>query len=433
MPTEQIPQFRDIVAEIVDEDQLSCIEWSARKFLRHIATTRRLAAKVYPHIRRYSNLPINLKLVSLERVGAAPGFSGATVTIGYFYRNHPDDHPSNPMVLKISRPTIKKGRLFDKLNDEWNRAMQVASYAGQDKSNFAFPIHLDKANQRREYSVLWSPFFSSKAFRYRPLLGLRVSSLANVLRGKETLANTSLSEFVTTAFDRLDDMHFRIGSGRLCRRRNILCEYKRYLRGWSRGEREKWAAIWGPHTEQMTKQFGRSWTNPIWLMDQLRYKRPRLTLGAVHGDIHPLNIIIQNDRSPGVIDFGWAEDESHVAKDFVLMECNFRFVFLKPDIPFSAILKLSRAIGGNLRSELNSGSAQCDEYYQLIKDLRELAIGRLGEGSDFDIEYVLPLFLTAFGLLRHLDSFENQVSAHLTVLGLSDYCRKNVLPKLTGT
>jgi len=51
-------------------------------------------------------------------------------------------------------------------------------------------------------------------------------------------------------------------------------------------------------------------------------------LGAIQGDLHPGNIVYTRGGRPAIIDFGWASDKAHVAKDFVLLECNLRFLFL---------------------------------------------------------------------------------------------------------
>src|SRR5207249_1485971 len=102
-----------------------------------------------------------LILVPLERLGAAQGFSGSHVMIGYFCTDDNQILPSRPMVVKTLRlveggRTEEKNAAQEKLEQEWNSAKQIRLHAAYNVGAFATPLRYDKPN-----SVLWSPFKSS--------------------------------------------------------------------------------------------------------------------------------------------------------------------------------------------------------------------------------------------------------------------------------
>jgi len=71
----------------------------------------------------------------------------------------------------------------------------------------------------------------------------------------------------------------------------------------------------------------------------------------------------------------------------------------------------------------------CDTQGRIIECVRKAAAAHMPACGDWDLEYVLPTFLTAFGLIKHLDRCDNQSAAILTVLCLATYVRDIILPK----
>ncbi|ACF45691.1 hypothetical protein Paes_0639 [Prosthecochloris aestuarii DSM 271] len=100
----------------------------------------------------------------------------------------------------------------------------------------------------------------------------------------------------------------------------------------------------GGGNDKKIQDFDKEWINPFWVFDKIKNNLISLKMGAIHGDLHPRNIVISHDDIPKIIDFGWTQPEAHFAKDFALMEANIRFVSLKPDYSYSYLTKLSKSI-----------------------------------------------------------------------------------------
>ncbi|MBV9125329.1 MAG: phosphotransferase, partial [Planctomycetes bacterium] len=151
---------------------------------------------------------------------------------------------------------------------------------------------------------------------------------------------------------------------------------------------------------------------------QLKAKTWPMRLGVVHGDLHPGNIILRTGEPPAIIDFGWSKDLAHVAKDYVLMECNIRFLTLRPQVgesqlePFVKWVAWDEKAPGTLIKYLQQRA-------QLVECVREQATTALGADTNWNQEYLVPLFLTAFGLLRYAPQLGHQSAAVLFVESLA--------------
>ena len=55
--------------------------------------------------------------------------------------------------------------------------------------------------------------------------------------------------------------------------------------------------------------FGRTWVNPTHVIDRflLPTRTFKTTIGTVHGDLHPKNIVLDESGEPHIIDFGWTQ------------------------------------------------------------------------------------------------------------------------------
>jgi hypothetical protein len=170
------------------------------------------------------------------------------------------------------------------------------------------------------------------------------------------------------------------------------------------------------------EELNRSFYNPINCLERLTKLEVNLQLGAIHGDLHPRNVVLAGTNEPHLIDFGWAADRAHIAKDFALMECNLRFVTVRPDIAADDLSAFTRWIAFD-ETPPNLKSEDCNKLVLLIQKLREIARRHFPTDSDWDAQYIVPLFLTAFGLLQVLPSIDNQMAARLTILQLSQYLK----------
>jgi hypothetical protein len=164
------------------------------------------------------------------------------------------------------------------------------------------------------------------------------------------------------------------------------------------------------------------------VLDRIR-KLPEalLSCGAIHGDLHPRNVILGEKSEPFLIDYGWARDSQHVAKDFVLLECNLRFVTLPPEIPEKDVLAMCTWL--SMRDAPPSVTDPvCEVRCELIRTVRRSLVSVIAESPKgaapqlfWITEYVAPLFLVALGLFQHLPNYSNQLAARLTVLSLATY------------
>jgi hypothetical protein len=345
------------------------------------------------------------------------------------------------MIVKIS----SKGS-SNKLLDEKKRADSVRLYLAYYPGQFALPLHCEVIN---DIGVLWSPFSSSTPLlkRYDASTSSRLtltiedlwihlrkssppkSSITAITAEDALLApakdipeslnrDIDLVATIDKVFESLKPLHMRGGKVQ-SRPRSLLKEYEKYLRGvntWG----EAWHSIWGPATKKTIEAQGVKRMNPFWVLEKIRKLRPSpIRCGAVHGDLHPKNILFSDRLSPHLIDFGWAEDDAHVAKDFVLLECNVRFMVLRPEIPGNDLRKLCNWV------DFTAAPTVTDPYCQLrvrlIEMIRNKAKEVLYPSTNWETEYVIPLFLVAFGLLKHLRDTDNQASAISTVLSLSDW------------
>lgn len=144
-----------------------------------------------------------------------------------------------------------------------------------------------------------------------------------------------------------------------------------------------------------------------------------LTVGAVHGDLHPGNIVLSPDNRPRVIDFGWASDRSHIAKDYVLLECNLRFLMLRPQLSENDLSNFTGWLAWDAAPpSLSEYSAR---RVTVITRLRALAKQAFPTDTDWDWEYIVPLFIVGFGLLRFAPLLGNQLAAIRTVVNLADH------------
>lgn len=424
--------IEDIEVDFLDEEVLKAIRLSADRLLMQLVTDEFLRRSTWPLLKNLQedhgvDKRPRLMLVPLDRLGALQGHGGGHVVIGYFFYPGANATSSRPMVIKTFQLPPK---VADKLKDEYARAELISSYTHDNGHYFALPIHFDEAHEEGSYSVLWAPF-TSNLWTFNPAKAsrpsLKVHDLLQLIRDGEF---GRIDDVISETFRVLMSLHQRSGKGCERSRSNLVDEYKDYLRGvedtdyWAK----TWRDVWTPGKNGKVRDFGRSFSDPFQILNRLQ-ARPDASLcyGAIHGDLHPRNVVLTPKYAPRIIDFGWATEPGHIAKDFVLLECNLRFVAIRPNIPFKAMEDMARWVGFDDDPPDNKDE-YCNNLTKSIVKLRQIAKKHFPEGTEWEVEYVLPLFLMALGLLKYLSGHDNQVAARLTVLSLAEYINQKILP-----
>ena len=351
-------------------------------------------------------------LVPLDRLGAEQGKSGASVFVGYFMDMTGTYLPSRPLMIKID----KRAKLAIELE---NASTWPAHYAGED-SRFAYPFWLTgsdttKASAR---SVLIAPFSSEGALDARQTgWRLKLHDLWQLLHlDREPTRN--ILKHLDGVYQLLHGVH---RDGRVhCGRK--LFEYRQeylwYLRNLHTQLSSIPATLFG--NDERTSMFGLTWPNPIQVLNRVLALPPiEGACGPVHGDLHPKNIVLDRQMQPSIIDFGWAQRQGHIVRDYVLMELNLRAMTLPSHIPFDALLSHAREFAPGMQPRFADAIIQ--DRSNLIRRGIWARMNQQGVVESWDLEYVVPLFMVAFGLLKHLDSARNQMALLLTVLGLAAY------------
>jgi serine/threonine protein kinase len=157
---------------------------------------------------------------------------------------------------------------------------------------------------------------------------------------------------------------------------------------------------------------GREILNPIHFIKKLDFKE-KLLIAPTHGDLHPHNIVIDENKNPHLIDFAWANVEHHFLVDFSLMECSLRFATLPNHLSTELLLKhdkdLAKEIvlhcGGNCSIEKEiwkSNKQYICHSCKLINNIRnhaELAyVDSSSQSYQFRKHYLISLYLMLFGL-----------------------------------
>jgi hypothetical protein len=373
---------------------------------------------------------IILHLLPLERIGGDEGRTGSRVIIGYFESTKTKNSLAKfsfPILIKIlkveagTRDVLKEeSNNYEKVRD--NIDLQADGYA--HKLKFCSPIEID--NYDYYCSILFSNFITStKKLLYdsenQPLLN--VNSFSKKLLNLKPDSVDNLEKLIIMVYDRLEVFHKDI---KLKKDINLIDEYSWYLRGLEKSNREEWVNLWlnewADEKHKTVLDFNTKFFNPFFTLERLKSIKNNLHLGCIHGDLHPRNIVFDKDDNPKIIDFGWADVSKHVIKDYVLLEANLRFVMLQTELNYAHIDEISNNIVYTPTFK-NNPNDYVNSVLKLIYKIRTIAQPFV---TNWDREYIIPLFIVSFGLLKYANSHNNHTASRLTVLKLSNYIMKNV-------
>ncbi len=439
-----------LVAELLPSKQRLAVKDAADKLFEDMLSNKQAPSGVYlvneiwPNLKQADKaVDPTLVLAPMDRVGGEPGKSGNAVLAGRFFLTH-DELPSNPMIIKISPDPEADASLAnekrDKLVIEWKAAEFLAPQFS-NRCRFACPLYL--FDERGKPAVLWAPFESEWDYPLplpeEPEVRVKVEEMAKYLSPIPPALHENQHEReqqlnkILDAVDFLKEAHLVKGINHRDSI-NLVDHYADYLRDvhnldslWA----QPWRRLWGNATP--VSDFGESgWPNPFLVCEALRKLGPHsLRTGFVHGDLHPRNIVFAHKKTVRVIDFGWARplcpddpgkpgELQHIVKDFVLLEANLRFMTLPPFLPYDQVKEFAEWIEMD-EEPRPVKDPECNLRIDLIKDLRGVAKKHVGNSSNWDIEYIVPLFLVSLGLLKHCHSADCTWAARYTVLRLARY------------
>lgn len=361
---------------------------------------------------------VTLALVPLSRIGQMEGKSGSLVLVGRFW-SEAERRPSHPLIVK----TRRKSGLGALLSDEWKRARAAKPYTYDRKDSFAIPIAFDDEDPC--YEVLWSlcmpSIRESEAPTIDPSIFPTVSDLRTLLAFSpqrtgdlDAEKHSHVATILEGTYALLRNLHRAsvTGGGSALPRdtRAFGIEYDWYLRRYGLGPEglwgPEWIAVWAPPSERLIHDA----INPMWLIERLRAETATMHIGTVHGDLHPGNVILRDGDAPALIDFGWSASEAHIAKDFVLMECNLRFLTLRSQVAEAELAAFAGWSAWEAPFPVLA-SDHLSRRTDLIQRVRKAAQQVFAKDTDWNREYLAPLFIVAFGLLRFAPQIGNQNAA----------------------
>lgn len=357
---------------------------------------------------------VQMIVLPLDRIGAPAGASGAGVYIAY-YSHAPKAGParlaSPPLVVKIG--------LADKLQEEKNGADSWPSLSPQDAERFALPFHLDLEDA--EWSVLIAPFHSAfDVAEEGTRNNIKVRDLWRLLDDKDELLGLSeqhwakVEQCVGQALDAVQSPH----RATLAKPRRLSQPYSSAYNWYLRSTTGTGRLCHIPKlvfgSAPKVNAFGQTWDNPVLLVDELVSGRVFSGLvGAIHGDLHPKNIVLNHENVARIIDFGWAKCDAHIVQDYLLLDLNLRGTTLPSQMAEADVLALASFL--HPAQDVAMLPEPVRRRARIIKEvIWEKAMARAVQ--NWEDEYLIPLLLVAYGLLVHLDSARNQPALVATVL-----------------
>lgn len=361
---------------------------------------------------------VDIVVLPLDRVGAPPGASGASVFIAYFsYRN---GGPLDPAPL-VSPPLVVKIGDKSKLKSEYDFQHNWPTLSDEVRVRFAMPIFLYNSHPQ---AVLIAPFRSQFSIaKDGKTLGVRLKDLWGLLHEPEELLGrafphwASIESCVGSALAAVANVH-RANKAQYARSKSSYRKaYDWYLRDTfgdsGTGKRAHIPKLLFGDKAKVTA-FGQSWPNPSLIVKRLVENDEKFSgvFGPVHGDLHPKNIVIGHGDTVQIIDFGWATSNAHVVVDYLLLDINLRGTTLPSQIGEADVVKIA---------EFLDPTQSIADLHPLLqpraKAIKEQIWNRTTDVvSDWNAEYLIPFFLVAYGLLVYLDAARNQPALIASVL-----------------
>ena len=385
-----------------------------------------------------------MAILPLDRMGQEQGQSSAQSVLCYFTFCN----PQNESQVFYSLPVIiKRGKKTEPVEDskisrEFKGAVEISKYLRHSQT-FVLPFYYH-TNDYIEFLL------SSSIVDYHgksvSVTNGNIRTLMDLLYKAEASKDKSsikhIHGILRFIYKKLRYLHCgpnEMGEITSKCELSYRAEYEKYLRHMECAE------------EKAT--FQKMWCNatndyrtcesdcPLQLLEKLLCLSHELHVGGLHGDVHPRNIVFLGEFSHEayLIDYGWAKGCGHIAKDYVLMECNLRYMALYPKLPSDERQLISSMIETesienylDKHDEQREGKTYTLGILELIMDIREefeqtlRQLDRIGEKEEIppDIwlyEYYIPLFLTTYGLVKFYDGCRNQIAMRETIAAFTKF------------
>lgn len=413
------------------------IVWPSLKVYINALSKEETSEQLYKKLRENTVMTI----LPLDRMGQEQGQSGTQSVLCYFAFHNPrtSDQTLYSLPIIIKRGEAACDTRESKIKDEFQRAKEISQYLRHSQT-FVLPFYY-YPDDCIEFLL------SSSIVDYNgtsvSLTNGSISTLMDLLYQAEASHDESDMEHIRGIlhyiYRKLRYLH--CGPNDLGEE-NSKCElhyqeeYEKYLRHMTSEEEKKAFQKMWCNTEGNYGACGRDC--PLQLLDELLNLKHELHVGGLHGDVHPRNIVFLGKFSyeAYLIDYGWANKRGHIAKDFVLMECNLRYMALYPKLPDAERKLISGLIETDeIKSYLKENTGKksyAAGILVLIQDIREefeqtiRQLDRMAEGSEIDgdtwlYEYYIPLFLITYGLAKFYDGCRNQIAMRETIAAFTKF------------
>lgn len=231
----------------------------------------------------------------------------------------------------------------------------------------------------------------------------------------QQLGRPSSSELLTAAYESCKQAH--AGPSR-----SIVFgeEYHRYLR--ESPERLLTDPLPELFQDSSTVEiYGQTLRDPRRILEAARRVELEVMTCAVHGDLHPNNVLFGLKFAPVLIDYAWGQLRGHFIKDYVLMECSLRFLLtprlLQPNIMMQLDDALLDEEGYEAVASLDASGRTAQvlkETADLVSVIRTQCRQRHREYR-FE-EYLLAQYFVLMGAMRLLDYQEFRTLRYLCCL-----------------
>jgi len=358
-------------------------------------------ANTYPRIWRGNSphLISAIDMVSLDRIGGEYGFGGSRVFVAAI--NGEDENGKLVVSVPLLAKIVEGNQHYaSKLLEEQARYANIKGLLGE--KFHAVPLLIYPSRKESISSrILWSEFLDETIVHGLP------SKAPNELR--HYLENSSWQEAsgcLLATYKILEPAH-RAGNFSPI---TYFSHYKSYLRldkDWS----ERLNGAIG--NQEYIQVLGSTVRNPMILIGKLQ-KNPEKTngmarLSAVHGDLHPRNIIVGQIYRAMLIDFGWSQPTFHTIVDYALMEISLKFFYLPWHVNRKELVDFERQVLNNYLIKLNPSDPCLRGMFSILEIVRQQASNYIEKSDDnwFVVQYLLPLFFATMGTFAFASKVNN--------------------------